>query len=63
MQVGKRAAAKLIVDGTHRLSTDEDIDAYEVDQQKRKDDAIAATNLSRGIGVFQVQSPKKGHGN
>ena len=36
MEVGKRAAAVLIVDGSHREATEDEIEAYHRDQAERK---------------------------
>ena len=36
MQVGKRSAAVLIVDGSHRLSTDDEIEAYHQAEHDRR---------------------------
>jgi len=56
MQVGKRCAAELIVKGTHRLSTPEEIEAYDADQVDRRRAARDADNLAaRRIVVTQTE--------
>lgn len=58
MEVCKRSAARQIVDGTHRLATDEEIEAYHADQRKRRADAVDLENRKNFRAVFIVSAPE-----
>lgn len=47
MQVGKRSAAKLIVDGTHRLATKDEGKEYWADQEDRRKKGKEAEEVAR----------------
>ncbi len=55
MEVGKRAAAELIVDGTHALSTEAEIAAYHADELRRKQEAFDAKNFREGRVIVYVE--------
>ncbi len=59
MEVGKRAAAVLIVDGTHRLATEDEIAAYHADQAERKAAANTAALAAEGRAVLHLQPSER----
>ncbi len=60
MQVGKRSAAELIVKGSHRLATPEEIENYEADQVAGKRAAMDLENQAARRSVFTQVEHKKG---
>lgn len=56
-QVGKRAAAEAIVDGTHCLSTDDEIEAYHANEAEKKHLARVAEMRAKGQAVIYVEPP------
>ena len=60
MEVGKRAAAKAIVEGTHRLATEAEIEAYRYQQEDAREKIEAEENkrLRRAVYDPVIQSPK-----
>jgi len=62
MQVGKRQAAVHIVDNTHRLSTEEEIEAYHQDDHDRYWAGVDAENKANRRTVVYTEPPARPDG-
>jgi hypothetical protein len=53
-EVDRASAARCVVDGSHRVATEEEIEAYRLDQDERKRAGQAAALLAQGRTVVQL---------
>jgi hypothetical protein len=59
-QAGREAAAKLIVTGSHRLATAEEIEAYHAGEAETRRNAYAAAEHAAGrVSVVVSPEPRK----